>query len=303
MLLRRRFFGALAAGLGATAAPVWLSRSFGLRGETCTDEPSTPTPEDPPAMDCGPGGVARKPLLVLVIPADDSSAQRDRGHAFGEILNHGDDEQRGLFARFDVVCRRVDQLPVDVQSAVRGEPLMLVLDPRASVPVLPLSAALPQIPEMQGDDWDDLAAEEERAILQRIDTIAGLLHLAATHADLHAQAADERAALTCQEARLLADLPDSLDALSPTLVDRAPAITMIAARGADEDTRARLWALLSAAARIRLTDRPVDGAPWARGGGCGVHVEGASDNHGMACGMGHVPTKSRRFLMFYASRW
>lgn len=308
-MLRRKFFGTVAVGLGATALPVWLSRSFGLRDETCPDLPDTepaPTPSDPPKAHCGTSaGIAAKPILVLVIPADDPTSQYDRGHAFGEILNHGSDTQRGLFALFDVVCRPVAKLATDVQAVVRGEPLMVVVDPHVAAPILPLTAPLPQFPEertWQGD-WRDREAAEERTIQQRIDVLTDLLHTAASPANLASQAARERAALSCDEAELFADLPDSLDRISPALVDRAAAMTMLAARGADEDTRARLWALLAAAARIRLTDRPLSGAPWARGGGCGTIVEGEEQHHGMACGMGHVPAKSTRFLKFYASPW
>jgi hypothetical protein len=52
--------------------------------------------------------------------------------------------------------------------------------------------------------------------------------------------------------------------------------------------------------RERLKDGPPLGAQWARGGGCGVTVEGADNGVMFACGMGHVPTKSRRFLYFFA---
>lgn len=309
-MLRRKFFGTIAVGVGATALPVWLSRSFGLRGETCPDDllddAPARAPADPPRAHCGTvAGVAHKPLLVLVIPADDHTAQWDRGQAFGELLNHGSDAQRGMFALFDVVCRRVDQLAADVRAVVRDEPLMVVLDPFVAAPILPLTAKLPPHPD---DDrwrakWDELAAAEETAIQQRMDVLTDLLHTAASPQNLGVQAARERAALSCDEAAVFADLPDSLERLTPALVDRAAAMTMLAARGADEDTRARLWALLAAAARIRLVDRPLDGAPWARGGGCGVMVEGEERGHGMACGMGHVPAKSTRFLKFYASRY
>lgn len=309
-MLRRKFFGTLAVGLGATALPVWLSRSFGLRGETCPDitddDAPTPVPADPPRAHCGTtAGVVAKPILVLVIPADHQPSQWDRGQAFGEILNHGSDAQRGMFALFDVVCRRVDQLAADVRVVVKDEPLMVVLDPFVAAPILPLTAKLPPHPEYDrwnGGDWQTLAAAEETAIQQRMDVLTDLLHLAASPQNLGVHAARERAALSCDEAALFADLPESLDRLTPALVDRAAAMTMLAARGADEDTRARLWALLAAAARIRLVDRPIGGAPWARGGGCGVQVEGES-SHGMACGMGHVPAKSTRFLKFYASRY
>jgi hypothetical protein len=317
---RRKFLGTAAVGLAATALPVWLSRSFALAGETCTDEPVDP-PVDPPVgpvvpnhrvdtrtqTDCAARpGLPVKPRLVLVIPADHVPTQQDRGHAFGEILNHGSDEQVGLFARFDVVCRRLDQLPDAVRAAVQGEPLMLVLDPEGPIPVRQLDAALPPHPDYGDafgkDPVEDFGALEDRVITTRIATIAGLLRGLPDLALVH-QADRERAALTCDEAAAFLDLPARLHTLTPGLIDRAAATTTLALRRADADTRARLWALLAAAAHARLTARPVDGAPWARGGGCGVTIEGDDSPSMMACGMGHVPRKSVRFLKFYASRY
>jgi hypothetical protein len=310
---RRKFLGTLAVGLGATALPVWLSRSFGLRGETCPDtlEPTpapTPEPVDPPrAPTCG-TGVATKPLLILVIPAEDRGAQYERGHAFGELLNHGTDEQRGLFALFDVACRRVDQFTDDLRTVVRGEPLMIVVDPHAAVPVRPLHAELPAFPDHRRLFGEDTPGEENpevgetRRIRERIAVVADLLGSAAAHDILAVQAAREQAALSCHEAAVFADLPDSLPSLTSEIVDRAPALTVLAARGADEDTRARLWALLAVAVHLRLTNRPIDGAPWARGGGCGIRIEGDDSPSMMACGMGHVPALSSRFLHFYTER-
>ncbi len=56
---------------------------------------------------------------------------------------------------------------------------------------------------------------------------------------------------------------------------------------------------LAARSRERLVRRPPEGARWAVGSGCGVDVEGEEADM-VDCGMGHVPTKSRRFLYLYA---
>jgi hypothetical protein len=52
-----------------------------------------------------------------------------------------------------------------------------------------------------------------------------------------------------------------------------------------------------------LQKAPPSGAHWANASGCGpVTVEDMKDDErgGYACGMGHVPAKSSRFLYFYA---
>ncbi|WP_437724803.1 hypothetical protein [Sorangium sp. So ce861] len=56
----------------------------------------------------------------------------------------------------------------------------------------------------------------------------------------------------------------------------------------------------AASVRARLVKAPPAGAHWAIASGCGIEVEGVEETGLMACGMGHVPSKSRRFLYFFA---
>ena len=48
-----------------------------------------------------------------------------------------------------------------------------------------------------------------------------------------------------------------------------------------------------------LKQARVPGSKWAVSGGCGTTIEGEPRNMMVACGMGHVPVKSRRFLHFF----
>jgi hypothetical protein len=52
--------------------------------------------------------------------------------------------------------------------------------------------------------------------------------------------------------------------------------------------------------RTRIKDGPPAGAHWARSSGCGTTIEGVDQRFAVACGMGHVPTQSRRFLYFFS---
>lgn len=54
------------------------------------------------------------------------------------------------------------------------------------------------------------------------------------------------------------------------------------------------------AVRERLVKKVLPGSHWARAGGCGTQIEGVEDRSMVACGMGHVPEKSRRFLYFFS---
>jgi len=59
-------------------------------------------------------------------------------------------------------------------------------------------------------------------------------------------------------------------------------------------------AAAAAEARARLVKQRVPGSHWAHAGGCGTRVEGDDDPMMVACGMGHTPARSSRFLYLYA---
>lgn len=59
-------------------------------------------------------------------------------------------------------------------------------------------------------------------------------------------------------------------------------------------------AAAAAEARARLVKQRVPGSYWAHSGGCGTRVEGDDDPMMVACGMGHTPARSSRFLYLYA---
>ncbi|HZS38273.1 MAG TPA: hypothetical protein VFF06_15655 [Polyangia bacterium] len=59
-------------------------------------------------------------------------------------------------------------------------------------------------------------------------------------------------------------------------------------------------AQLAARAKADLRVQPPSGARWARSSGCGTVIEGVDHRASMACGMGHTPDKSRRFLYLFA---
>lgn len=300
---RRKFLGTIAVGAGATAVPVWLSRAFFTPEPERCDEPISlpefaPQHSDPDR--CAPGsGAYHKPLLVFVIP-EEVAQKYARGHAFGELLNHGSDAQLAPLACFDVACRTISELGItDV-----GEPLMFVLDPASQVPVRALDAPLPPALDGYRDRLDSETASQyegrvEANIDARIAVLADLIAEAADGATLVAQACRERAGLPPGELQPLAELPASLGELQPSQLDLAPATATLAARGGEPQVREHLTALLAAAVRARLCTGPIGEIKWARTSGCGTIVEGESRRGGFACGMGHVPARSARFLRFY----
>lgn len=98
--MKRRAFLA-----GLATAPLWIRRAFG---------------------DASVGGArvgvvqTSRPTLVLVVPRDDGERWQ-RGAAFGEWLNHGDDGALGPLALVEVVCAPARDY------GVSGDPLMLLV--------------------------------------------------------------------------------------------------------------------------------------------------------------------------------
>ncbi len=295
---RRKFLGIVSIGAGATTLPMWLSTAFKLDDPACDD--TTPAIDldalglggrefsDPDA--CTPGQQpAARPTLIFVIPID-PGAQYYRGHAFGELLNAGSDEQLAALACFDVRCRRLADLDL---VAGDHEPLLAVLEP--DQPPHLLDAPLPVAPADRDDTYS-----LEPLIDARIAVLADLISRHADGARLVAQACRERASLPPADLARLDQLPHSLGELLPRDVERAPATALLAARGPDREQRAHLIALLAASVRARLCQRRIDGAPWAVTHGCGTEVEGEPDTRGgIMCGMGHISRRSARFLKFY----
>jgi hypothetical protein len=102
--------------------------------------------------------------LVLVVPENQPEKQMerwDRGHAFGELLNHGSDAELAPLAFVDVVCARA------ADHQVAGEPLMLFVD-RAQH-VRQLDGELPRYGDRRHPDPDEAAISARRiALLARL---------------------------------------------------------------------------------------------------------------------------------------
>jgi len=124
-----------------------------------------------------------RPLLVLVVPENDA-LKWDRGSAFGELLNHGTDEQLAPLSKVDVVA-----------APAAGDPLMVLIAKDGSAQRLDL--ALPQYEPWHRDNgkpWDQRMRDEDRIADQRIAKMAALLRKTLGQpADVAAAAAEVRA--------------------------------------------------------------------------------------------------------------
>ncbi len=116
---------------------------------------------------------ASRPLLVLVIPADEA-ARWERGTALGAFLNHGPDDAMAAVGLAEVTCAPMSALRRLVPQAPPGEPLMVLVDTSA-VPaiVTALDAPLPAEPPFPEDMWSEGGGRERYYVEvdARIDTL------------------------------------------------------------------------------------------------------------------------------------
>jgi hypothetical protein len=304
--------------------PAWLRRAFGAEsGRSC------PQPE-------GEEGALRwrrivsaayrraqqsgKPLLAFVVPAteDDRGEGYEkmwvRGRAFGELLNHGDDEALATLSLAEIVCAPMSALK-SLAPSLTGEPLMVLFETDV-VParVRALDVELPRDPdrwrsEEPGSpaDWDTFFEKqrkvEDQVVQRRISVLASLLHdgLRGTPQMLLERSAQARARLGRRQ-MVEAVVGDNA---GPTELHRLSPLLLASAVGLPERERQHAIGRIADAARYVLCRRRVPGSRWSNASGCGsspeLEPEEIKDREGtivMACGMGHVPDKSRRFLDF-----
>lgn len=249
---------------------------------------------------------AGKPLLAIVVPSDNSD-KWVRGQYFGNWLNHGSVEQRWPLALCEVVCAGMDDLRQLVPTVGLGEPLMVLIETdQVPATVRRLEAKMPAEGAAgagrhfarDAGEWAEQQRREDEEIETRIAVLSKLLQAAVADGpqllekranQLRAALAPETARIEIASAGLRADQADTLAAL-----------VALTAQQADRTERAALHKLLADAAGARLRKQRIPGSYWARQSGCGTTVEGAEDRSAMvACGMGHVPEKSQRFLYFF----
>lgn len=306
---RRHVLGGLLLAFACT--PVGRRAEGEPDGQAPEPEPSPPPP--PTASEAAlafvdgaegeaADGVARRPTLVLVIPEDDTARWR-RGHVFGELLNHGSEEALAPLAIYEVVCAPMTELRARFPDLPKkGEPWLVLVDRTQRTARARAFADV---------DLDKLAGVEnvdETTIDARMARLAALIRQTADRAMVERLAALEASVLP----RPIADelkITTRDGAHARISVATAAAGTLFAwgfhekpgddNEWAREELRRVASTSLAAATRDRFTrTRPPKGSSWARSGGCGVRIEGEEENHGFACGMGHVPERSQRFLSF-----
>ncbi len=319
---RRTFLGAASRAAIIASWPAWLQTAFAE--ETGAKDP-----------DAGLAVVsegfrraqrAGKPLLVLVIP-DSDDKKYSRGRTFGEFLNHATRQQHAPLALCEVICATSAQVQKLVPSAGQGNSLLLLIETE-SLPAEVISVEdkiqerrqyyeftdkeLDALLPPKGRETDDAKWTrrnqarrqlEDRAVNARIDGVAALVAQAVLP---NGTALDKRAVQQKNHtpAAMVQSVADKLSGgreaeLTAEELDLCAAQVARFAQTAPAKRQSALREQLGAAVEIKLLRSRVPGSKWAQSGGCGTRVEGEQDRQMVACGMGHVPAKSSRFLYFF----
>ena len=317
---RRKFLSALSSGaaIAGPAAAVTTTWPHFLRS-AFAEKPAAGKADHDDASDglaVGSEGFRRaqragKPLLVFVIPQDDT-AKWERGRSLGAWLNHGSAAQLWPLALAEVACATMNDLRRLVPTVGLGEPLMVVVETDAvpaTVTRLNAELATPVRGPRRAasvEEWQAQERQENEQVDHQIATLARLAQkgLVEGETTLTRRAAQARSVLPAELLTPFAsgaspELLAQLEQEKPEQVDRVAALWAAAPVSATTPQNRRRQAL-AAAVKQRLAKQRVPGSHWASSQGCGTSIEGHPDyGRGIACGMGHVPEKSARFLYFY----
>jgi hypothetical protein len=208
------------------------------------------------------------------------------------VLNHGGDEALAAFALCEVVAGDAPSLAELAGQPVPDDaPYALIETDRVPATVRFARVPTEAVSPMKG--WEaDADAQVDAMIRAHRDALTALVlpdRAALVRYAAQAEAADPAAASAVRGA---------LDRSPPDTLARVPAVLALAAADGRADP-ARAAAALAESGRAAWVSRVVPGSRWARSGGCGLEIEGAPDNLGVDCGMGHVAAKAVRMLYFF----
>src|SRR5690606_1498698 len=118
-----------------------------------------------------------KPLLVLIIPADDQKKWQ-RGALWGAFLNYGNNRQLAPLAQCEVVCATAAELHKLVPDAAQNEPLAVLVESNA-LPAKTHAVRVEIKPsESTSTDWAVRDAEADARIDEQTARVARALERA-----------------------------------------------------------------------------------------------------------------------------
>ncbi|MFG0315655.1 MAG: hypothetical protein ACF8XB_00175, partial [Planctomycetota bacterium JB042] len=248
---RRRFLHLTSLGAASAALPAFLGcdragfarvLTLGLTGELLKAK------------------AAGKPLLVLLIPADDRKKWA-QGELFGAFLNHAGPAAMADLALAHVVCATRAELAEALGDGTPdGEPPMVLIETDGSRRARPLDPTLPAVTTVDwsaGTSYEEQVAAVDASYVARNQALAAYLHgVLVGDRDAIARRAEECAAVLGDDDITRLKAADDVAELEPALVDRAAAWLAQEAFDADEAERAAIEAALAAAAANRRREVP-----------------------------------------------
>ncbi len=151
---RRQFLQASLAGAVAVASGVsLLRRAFGDTALPSGEAANVDGKSEPVRTAFMRARAGRRGVLVLVVPDEKvrnpgkGHTAYERGHLYGEWLNHGSDAQLAPLATVEVVAAKVADLKVEVPSLPSGEPLFFHID--TSGKARALDVTVPEYPNWE----------------------------------------------------------------------------------------------------------------------------------------------------------
>jgi len=274
--LQRRHFLGLAAG--AALVPPFVERGFYANGATNLERALARAKD------------RAKPLLVLVVPPEDTLARRERGAIWGEFLSRANDATLAVLALVEVTCATSQEIEKTGREKPSESTLAVLLETGADRSMKSVSSegiSMRTLYSQGSGPWDyeeggkkrveQLSSRIRETILRGDDRLDGLFEqwnarYGSDHEHWH-----------------LHDVLLHGESARPRLrdVDLAAVVVYRYARSSTEAMKA--WREhLANAASMRLFESDLDGARWR-----------TNSSYCPPCGMGRTPEIARHFLEFY----
>lgn len=285
---RRDVLFAGGAGLAAFVAPAWIQRAF-ARQDAGASEPGTVPEPETIARALERATAIGKPLMVIVVPADD--LRLERGRLWGDLFAFAPEAAMADFALCEWTCASAADLGRarrDLEGKIARETIAVLIE----------TAEAPVKTRLVSFRLGDLVARKmggfpTKELQERAGELAELLQktiLPDSDALLarHTQSASSRAS----ESNELPLLHEGGVRHRLSATDRHAATQRLKAEQLPPQERARTMASLAQAAALRLWDSDPAGASWRT-----EHSDPCPP-----CGMARMDGASRAFLEFYVSK-
>lgn len=280
---RRQFVSVAASGLALFVIPGWFA--------ACSRTGSSPVGQ----LEAG-----DKPRLVLHAP-DEGARREILGLLLGLFLMHGDDAELAWLAGCDIECATTLQLDyrgfdlgkVHAVLFVPGEPPVVALE--GSFPFEDLYAAT------EGEPTREWSSATMNAQL-RARTKANNAWIAAQLAKVLGPGSRAFELGCARERERSGDLPVGQQ---PSFECALATPFLSIAQSARQPTQSVEWSgALASVVRERWRTISPQGSSWAKSGGCGLNLETPPPSRELvayACGMGHSPEFTQRFLYLFSA--